>query len=186
MKKHENNPKLKSMLLAAAILTLILPLIFFPQIESIVTGAPARDQLIGFPFNSSQPADTCYVSPNETATAWKSTSYARCRVRFGGMCVWPIQHEHMTYKVTIADGSIPMRNERGKVIAATSGVMRSDWLTYDAAGWNALASITYGYFRNRYDDYQTIAPNEYVVMVQTRYRLFNNVNSTLGICVQKP
>ncbi len=186
MTQHNNNFKPGSILLAAVILVLLLPLIFLPEIESVVAGAPAWDQLTGSPSSSGRPAGTCYVSPNETITPWKGTFYTRCYIRFGSMCLWPIAREHLTYKITINDGSTPMRDARGSVIAATNSIIRSDWLTYDANSWNALANARHGYFQNRYDDYQTIAPDEYVVMVQTRYRLFNNVDSTLGICVQKP
>jgi len=185
---QKNNYKWKSILLAILILGLLLPVIFFPEIQAVVTGTPASDQLINFPFMPSRPSGTCYVSPNETVTEWKGTSQSRCTVRFGGICVWPIPHEHQTYKVTITDNSVPLRNEKGSVIAATSGDIRSDWLTYDSNSWNELANYSnFGFFRrNPYSDYQPIASNEYVVMVQTRYRLFNNVDSTLGICVEKP
>jgi len=98
------------------------------------------------------------------------------------MCAWPISQGHVTYKVTVKNG-IPLRSEGGSVIAAANGKMQKHWETFDANSWKAL----YTNYLHEYEllDYEPIASNEYVVMVETRYRLFNDVESTIGICVQK-
>jgi hypothetical protein len=130
-------------------------------------------------LSSSKP---CYVSPGQTVVAWKSATLPRrCRESIAGVCIWPIPHNHDTYKVTVNDG-IPLRTEQGNVIAAVNGEERSNWVTYDSESWNALPNNRFE--RYQFSDFEPIAPNEYVVMVETRYRLFNNVDSTLGICVQ--
>ena len=134
------------------------------------------------PDNSAPLEDKCFVSAGQTIVEWKSIDKMRCRRSVAGICVWPIPRRHVTYKVTVSDG-IAFRDRHDNVIPAINGEMRSDWLAYDSTTWNALE---YNPFRNRYTDFEPIATNEYVVMVQTRYRLFNNVESTLGICVQQP
>lgn len=98
-----------------------------------------------------------------------------------GVCILPIIRRHVSYKVTVTEG-IPLRDSHGNVIPETNGERR-DWLTYDSTAWNTLRNDS---FWNRYINYEPIAADEYVVMVQTRYRLFNNVVSTLGICTQQP
>ena len=124
----------------------------------------------------------CYVSPGQKVVEWKSASYRTgCGLSVAGICVWPIPHKHVTYKVTVNDG-IPLQTTDGKVIAATNGEERN-WLTYDSKSWNAIPNKRFE--RYIYSDFQPIASNEYVVMVQTRYRLFNDVDSTLGICIQQ-
>jgi len=130
----------------------------------------------------SQSGNSCYVSPNQTVVEWKGTYYAHCRMSLEGLCVWPFSHKHITYKVTIDEG-IPLRDHRGGVVPATNGEKRNSWLTYDSESWNALE---FDPWNDYYIDFDTIAPNEYIVMVETRYRLFNDVGSTLGICMQQP
>ena len=130
---------------------------------------------------SSYLQEQCYVSPSQTVIEWKSMDQTHCRISVKGICVWPIPHKHMTYKVTVNDG-IPLRTTQGKIIAATNGEERN-WLTYDSNSWNSLENNLFR--KNLYSDFQPIASNEYVVMVETRYRLFNNVDSTLGICTQQ-
>ncbi len=105
-----------------------------------------------------------------------------CKISIRGVCVWPIRRRHITYKVTVPDG-VPLRDGNGRVIPAAKGEKR-DWLVYDAASWKTLGDDPVE--RARYPDYEPIAENEYVVAVETRYQWFNDVESTLGICVQKP
>jgi hypothetical protein len=66
-------------------------------------------------------------------------------------------------------------------VAIAKGKVRS-WSVYDAESWNAMENNPR--IKRRYPDYEKIASNEYVVLVETRYRLFNNVESTLRICAQ--
>ena len=181
---QKNNYKWKSILLAILLLAIILPLAFLPKIESIVSAISGRHYPARYSFYTVFQNNQCYVSPSETVVQWKGTYQAPCKLNMGGVCVWPIPHEHLTYKITIPDGSIPVRSRRGNVYAAIDGNVQYDWQTYDASSWNAFENDLYG--QNTFNDYQPIASNEYVVMVETRYRLFNNVDSTLGICVEKP
>jgi hypothetical protein len=135
-----------------------------------------RYQRSGFP-------NQCYVSPGQTVVKWKSgTTHERCRESIAGICVWPISHRHVTYKVTVNDG-IPLQTRWGKIIPAINGEQMRGWLTYDATSWNALENNPFNEYH--YSDFEPIASNEYVVMVETRYRLFNDVTSTLGICTQQ-
>jgi len=128
------------------------------------------------------PSEQCYVSPGQSVVEWKSgTTHQRCRESIAGICVWPIQHKHVTYKVTVNDG-VPIRARWGRVIPAIDEQMMG-WETYDSTSWNRLENNPYG--RYEYSDFEPIDTNEYVVMVQTRYRLFNDVESTLGICTQQ-
>jgi len=129
-------------------------------------------------------SNQCYVSPDQTVTKWKSAIFywRRCRETVGGICIWPITRRHVTYKVTVNDG-IPLRTEQGDVIPVFNGKEESSWLTFDAESWNAISEGRYK--RYEFLDYEPIASNEYVVMVETRYGWFNDVESTLGICVQK-
>jgi hypothetical protein len=125
----------------------------------------------------------CYVSPGQTVVEWKSSTYqGHCRISFGGICVWPIPRKHVTYKVTVDDGA-PLRTRRGSIIPAIDGEEKRDWLTYDSTSWNALENNPFGKYQ--YSDFEPVASNEYVVMVETRYRLFSDVDSTLGICIQQ-
>ncbi len=124
--------------------------------------------------------ETCTVSDEQTVVRWKSTYRVRCELSIAAYCVWPLPYSHVTYKVTAGD-SVPLRNRSGKVIAAVRG-QRRRWLTYDAAAWNALERSSRG---PRYIDFEPINTSEYVVMVETRYRLFEDVESTLGVCVEE-
>ena len=130
-----------------------------------------------------QNAIPCYVPADETVVRWK-TEYTRpCEYAAFGICIWPIRHPHVTYKVTVNSGT-PLRDEKGHVIAATEGEQQPDWGTYDSNDWNMIRDIPFQ--RVRFPGYQGIGDNEYVVMVETRYRLFHNVEKTLGICIQQP
>ena len=125
----------------------------------------------------------CHVSPGQKVVEWKSsTSQSRCWINIRGICIWPIPHKHVTYKVTVDEG-IPLRTRWGSVIPAINGEEIRGWLTYDSASWNKLENSPYGKYE--YSDFEPIASNEYVVMVETRYRLFYDVDSTLGICTQQ-
>jgi hypothetical protein len=85
--------------------------------------------------------------------------------------------------VTVEDG-VPLQTRWGKIIPAINGEEKKDWLTYDANSWNALPNQPFRRYGYVYNDFEPIAPNEYVVMVETRYRLFSDVAATLGICTQ--
>lgn len=76
-----------------------------------------------------------------------------------------------------------MRDERGRPIPVAGGKIRK-WETYDSITWNELEKHRSGW--KRVDDYEPIAENEYVVLVETRYRLLYNVQANLRICTQKP
>ena len=58
------------------------------------------------------------------------------------------------------------------------------WTVYDSTAWNRLEK--HPAQKSRFPDYEPIADNEYVVLVETRYRLFHNVEVTLRICTEKP
>lgn len=163
---NKTNYLFKSILTAAVILL-------------VVSFLPPPFSLAG---NFGQLEDKCFVSLGQTVVEWKSIDETRCRHSVAGICVWPIPHRHVTYKVTVSDG-IALRNRHGNVIPAINGEMKRYWLTYDSTTWNALEDNPFG---DRYTDFEPIAANEYVVMVQSRYRLLNNVESTLGICMQQP
>ena len=124
--------------------------------------------------------DQCVASSNQTVVQWKSKNFY-CRFSWKGICFWPpFAHKHATYKVTIKDG-IPLRDKNNQIIPIAHGKIRN-WEVFDATAWNNIANSPR--LLARYPDYEPIASNEYVVMVETRYRLFNNVESTLRICVQ--
>lgn len=105
-----------------------------------------------------------------------------CKLGWKWICFWPLGRSHVTYKVTLNKGT-PLLNESGKAIAVARRKVKT-WQVYDAEDWNAIENKPRE--KKRYPDYEPIASNEYVVMVQTRYRLFNDVESTLRICVQEP
>jgi hypothetical protein len=123
----------------------------------------------------------CVASPGQKVVKWKDEYWFPCHYSWKGFCLWPIQRKHSTYKVTITDG-IPVRDDRGKVIPIANGI-RKNWTVYDSIYWNALEDFPIK--KKRYSGYELIADNEYVVIVETRYRLFNDVESTLRICTQK-
>ena len=122
----------------------------------------------------------CTTSERQQVIRWKDMYWFPCKYAWNGVCVWPIRRKHITYKVTVTEG-IPIRNDEGKVIPIAGGKIR-DWQTYDSLAWNALENIPVE--KNRYPDYEPIADNEYVVMVETRYRLFHKVEANLRICTQ--
>lgn len=124
--------------------------------------------------------DSCYVSQDQTVVEWKSTFFTSCSLEWGDACVWPPSHKHKTYKITIPNGT-PIR-DKGNIVPAINGKDRWSWTAYDASQWNELELSPH----NNYIDYEPIAENEYVIMVETRYRLFNNVETSLGICMQEP
>jgi hypothetical protein len=135
-------------------------------------------------FQTSNLPNQCYVSPGQKVVEWKSsTTQGSCRILIMGICIWPIPHRHVTYKVTVDDG-IPLRTRWGRVIPAINGEEKLGWLTYDANSWNALPNKSFRRYGYVYDNFEPIAPDEYVVMVETRYRWFSNVDTSLGICVQ--
>lgn len=122
----------------------------------------------------------CSISQNQVVVRWKDQHYPACRRTWRGYCLWPFHRKHSTYKVTINDG-IPIRDEDGNAIAVAAGKIRA-WWTFDAATWNGFQNE---HRRLRqFPDYEPIADNEIVVLVETRYRLLHNVEDTLRICVQ--
>ena len=122
----------------------------------------------------------CSAPDGQTVVKWKDLYYIPCKRSWVGFCLWPIRRKHYTYKVTITAG-IPVRDERGKVVLIASG-KRKKWEVYDSTAWNALENIPRK--KNRFLGYEPIADNEYVVIVETRYVLFNDVESSLRICTQ--
>lgn len=125
----------------------------------------------------------CSVSSDQTVVQWLDMYWYPCRLSWRGICIWPpFRRRHITYKVAVNSG-VPLRDEKGRPIAIANGKVRT-WEVYDSTAWNQIAEIPRQLAR--YPDYKPIAPNEYVVMVETRYRLFNDVESTLGICIQHP
>jgi hypothetical protein len=124
----------------------------------------------------------CIASQGQTVVKWKDMYWFPCKYSWNGVCLWPIRRRHVTYKVTVTEG-LPIRDDNGKAIPIARGKRRK-WSVYDSTDWNAL--VNFPIQKNKYPDYEPIADNEYVVSVETRYRLFNNVESTLRICTQKP
>jgi hypothetical protein len=122
----------------------------------------------------------CSNSTDQTVVQWKYMYWFPCKLAWKGICLWPLRRRHTTYKVTVNEG-IPLLDESARAIPVARGKMR-DWTVYNAEAWNAIENSPRE--KNRYVDYEQIASNEYVVIVETRYRLFNNVESTLRICVQ--
>jgi hypothetical protein len=120
----------------------------------------------------------CESSPNQTIVKWKDMYWFPCQYSWNGHCIWPIRRKHTTYKITLLEGS-PLRDKRGNVIPVAKGMIK-DWTVIDQAHWNAIADNPKEF--NRYVDYEPIEANEYVVLIETRYLLFNNVESTVRIC----
>ncbi len=152
-----------------------------PQSVKIDTLMPNQHSTTSTIDPISSSADACYVSPNQTVVEWKYLYWFSCKLSWKGICFWPPQRKHMTYKITLNEG-IPVRGENGRPIPVARGKVR-DWFVYNAKTWNALENKSRG---KRYIDYERIAPNEYVVEVETRYRLFNNVEATLRLCTEQP
>jgi len=123
----------------------------------------------------------CIASQGQTIVKWKD-QYWQCRHWWSPYCIWPIRRKHRTYKITVSEG-IPVRNEKGMPVPVASGKIRA-WTIYDAAAWNELEKRPAE--KKRYQDYERIADNEYVVVVETRYWLFHDVEANLRLCLQKP
>lgn len=119
----------------------------------------------------------CVASRGQTVVKWKDQQWP-CRHWWSIRC----RRKHSTYKVTLDEG-IPLRDKNGMPVVIAGGRIRA-WKVYDSAAWNGMKEGSLQ--RKSYSDYEPIAENEYVVMVQTRYRLFNNVEATLRICTEKP
>jgi hypothetical protein len=104
-----------------------------------------------------------------------------CEKSWLGICIWPpFRRRHITHKITVNEGT-PVRDENGDPIVVAKGKLR-EWAVYDSKAWDQIAESPRQLAR--YPDYKPIADNEYVVLVETRYRLFNNVKSTVRICVE--
>jgi hypothetical protein len=154
-----------------------------PQSVKIDTLMPDQHSASTIPDPSPSSANECYASANQTVVEWKSMYWYPCQLSRHGICIWPpFRRRHITYKVTVKDG-IPVRDENGNPIAIANGKIRA-WEVYDSSAWNQIADFPRQLAR--YPDYEPIASNEYVVMVETRYRLFNNVESTLRLCTEQP
>jgi hypothetical protein len=122
----------------------------------------------------------CIASQGQTVVKWKNMYWFPCKYSWNGFCLWPIRRRHSTYKVTVTEG-LPVRDEHGHAIPIASGKRRK-WAIYDSTDWNALENIPIEI--NRYPDFEPIADNEYVVIVETRYKLFHNVEANLRICTE--
>jgi hypothetical protein len=119
----------------------------------------------------------CVTSKGQTVVKWKDQRW-RCRHWWSLGC----RRKHSTYKVTLHEG-IPLRDEKGVPVVIASGKIRA-WRVYDSTAWNGMRKGSWQ--RESYPGYEPIAQNEYVVMVQTRYRLFHNVEANLRICTEQP
>ena len=125
--------------------------------------------------------NSCTSGSEQTVVHWVDMRWFPCKLSLFGICIWPpLQHRHATYKVTINDG-VPLRDENNKPIVIANGKTRT-WTVYDSTRWNKIADSPRRLAR--FPGYKPIEPNEYVVMVETRYRLFNDVESTLRMCVE--
>jgi hypothetical protein len=147
----------------------------------LVIGIPLT-AIMTFSILSSKTKPECGISQGQTVVKWKDMYWFPCKYWWNGFCIWPPQRKHRTYKVTVKEG-VPLRNEKGAVILIAGGKIR-DWQVYDATAWNELQNDSRR--RDRYQNYEPIAENEYVVDVQTRYWLFHNVEANLRLCTQKP
>jgi hypothetical protein len=123
----------------------------------------------------------CLASKRQTTVRWKNLYYGSCRRSWNGFCIWPIRRPHSTYKVTVNEG-VPLRDENGRILPVAGGKIRR-WEVYDSTTWNRFGTKSSKW--RRIADHEPIAENEYVVLVETRYRLFHNVEATLRICTQK-
>jgi hypothetical protein len=124
----------------------------------------------------------CISAQEQTVVRWKDMFWYPCKYSWNGICLWPIRRKHITYKVTVSEG-IPVRNEEGAPIPVAGGQTR-EWQVYDAAAWNGFETDPVR--KNRFPAYEPIADNEFVVLVETRYRWFNKVEDNLRICTEKP
>lgn len=135
--------------------------------------------ILSSPWSKAEPE--CFASEGQTVVRWKDMYWYPCKYSWKGICLWPIRRKHITYKVTVNEG-IPVRGENGDPIPMASGKIQK-WAVYDSATWNGLEEEPRE--KNRYPDHEPIADNEYVVLVETRYRLFNKVEDNLRICTHK-
>jgi hypothetical protein len=124
----------------------------------------------------------CSASKGQTVVRWKDMYWFPCHYSWNGLCLWPFQRKHVTYKVTITEG-VPVRDEEGNLITIAGG-KRKNWFVEDSTEWNAIENSPIR--KPRFPDYEPIADNEYVVQVETRYRLFHNVEANLRICTKIP
>ena len=124
--------------------------------------------------------EQCSKPVDQTVVEWKHEFGFPCKLSWRGICFWPLRRMHISYKVTLNGGSAVL-NDQGMPIPIARGKVRN-WSVYDAQSWNTMENNPRT--KRRYPDYEKIASNEYVVLVETRYRLFNNVESTLRICAQ--
>lgn len=122
----------------------------------------------------------CVASQEQTVVRWKD-EYWPCRRWWSIRCMWPFHRKHSTYKVTI-NGGTPVLDAKGNAIPIAGGMIRK-WSVYNSKAWNAIGNNPAR--KKLYSGHETIADNEYVVVVETRYRLFHNVEATLRICTQK-
>lgn len=123
----------------------------------------------------------CSSISEQTVVRWLDMYWYPCEKSWLGICIWPPFHRrHITYKITVNRGT-PDRDENGNPIVIAKGKIR-DWTVFDSDAWAQIAEVPLQLAR--YPDYKPIADNEYVVLVETRYRLFNNVKSTVRICVE--
>jgi hypothetical protein len=136
--------------------------------------------LLPWPVTKSKPE--CVISSNQSVIRWKDMYYGSCRRMWNGYCIWPPRRPHSTYKVTVHEEPL-MSHEKGDVIPVAGGKIR-EWQVYDAAAWNWIGSQPWQ--KRRYPEYEPIADNEFVVVVETRYRLFHNVEANLRLCTKKP
>lgn len=123
----------------------------------------------------------CPTLQGQKVVRWKDMYWFPCQYSWNGYCIWPIRRRHSTYKVTVKDG-IPLRDKRGMPIPSANGKTRK-WTVYDSTAWNRLEQ--HPSEKSKYPDYEPIADNEYVVLVETRYRLFHQVEATLRICIKQ-
>ena len=123
----------------------------------------------------------CLASKKQTTVRWKNLYYGSCRRSWNGYCIWPIRRPHSTYKVTVNEG-VPLRDENVLIVPVAGGKKRQ-WLVYDSTTWNGFGVKPSKW--KRVADYEPIADNEYVVEVETRYRLFHNVEANLRICTHE-
>ena len=143
-----------------------------------ISPSKAKSLLIG----NVQTKKECYVSPEQTVEAWSYFYYELCEYAIKGVCLWPIRRKHFTYKVTLQNGDIPQLDHYDRIQAAVNS-KGQNWSTFDSEAWNF---IEYSPFEiTKYPNHRTTAENEIVVSVTTRYKWFNDVEATLGICVQE-
>lgn len=133
------------------------------------------------PLFKAEVESDCLATQGQTVVKWKDMYWFPCKYSWNGHCIWPIRRKHITYKVTVSQG-IPVRNEKGMPLAIAGGKTRN-WTVYDSTVWNQIENDPSQ--KARYPDYEPIAEDEYVVLVETRYRFFYNVEATLRICMQK-